>query len=274
MDNPHPDRSLGEKLSISIGTAIPLESLLVDGAKGVGHLYMNISTLFRNYAGSFEDPFKIKRKEFTLGFISELNLIHSIVIEGITGNISPIFYITRGKSILTSFKHCKIKYAHTRAQIDYEDLHDSVITEAVRLLKGVLVEEYDLLINGKHTVSYMITSYPMDLLSHHKFRNLTLLESHTGVLKERKNWISKLNSSDKYSNVPFNLLSIQILGDKSKWLNSMGREWTNMLLDIAVYGNWHPLTTMEKVKFDIARTPLINRVRKTELDYMAKISLK
>ena len=53
MDN---ERALGEIFaSISISTAVSLEKLMESGAyKAYSHIYINVSTLFRNYLGSFK----------------------------------------------------------------------------------------------------------------------------------------------------------------------------------------------------------------------------
>jgi hypothetical protein len=267
-------RTLGEKISISVGTAIPIEKLLETGSKGIGTLYLNVATLFRNFYGAIEDPDKVNKKDLVVAFVDELNQLYSIVLESVPGNIVPIFYNTSGKSLDNVFKHCSLKKPTTQAQRDYSNLQTYVINETVKLLGGIIVEEYDLLINGRNNISYIITSYPLDLLSYPKFRNLQLLESHTGNIKERKEWIHKLTSNEKYFNIPFNILSIQVLGDKSKWFNSMGRKYTSMLLNLAIKNKWHALTTTDKIVFDLDRDVNMSRVDKMELNMLLNTKLK
>ena len=112
--------------------------------------------------------------------------------------------------------------------------------------------EVDTKIYGNHAKSLILTLYPIDLFSITTFRDLALLESHTGAIKLYPKWSGKISSKEEYVNLPFNLLTLQVIGD-GKLFYSMGRVFTKALLELADKGNWTAITTKDKVKFDISR---------------------
>ena len=88
-------------------------------------------------------------------------------------------------------------------------------------------------------------------MSQSTFRKISLLESVTGNIKNKTEFITKLSKNEHYRNIPFNVLSIQIIGDKSTLLESQGQLYTGLLVNMVKDYNWTALTTLEKVKFDI-----------------------
>jgi hypothetical protein len=65
--------------------------------------------------------------------------------------------------------------------------------------------------------------------------------------------IRKLSTSDKYANLPFNILTLQLLGDKSLLFESMGVKMINPIIDLAIEQKWSAITNFEKVKGDIRK---------------------
>jgi len=93
-------RVFGETLSISVGTAIPLEQLLTtEMAKGYTHLYMNMRTLYRNFHGSFpRDNLPVLSKYVGL-FVEEIMMIKAIVSESIPGKLQTGILFTDSQII-------------------------------------------------------------------------------------------------------------------------------------------------------------------------------
>lgn len=255
------DREVGDILPISIGTALAIEVLLTGGKPPqADFLFMNIRTLYRNYHGSYKAPYLIAIKDFTNDFIEELKLILDTVEFTITGNVLPVLYTTTGEALKSTMPHAKLKIPSTTLQIKYSKLELYVVTAAAKKLKDKLTV-FDLLLEGNNSTSLIISNYPLDLLSYHKFRKLGLLESHTGVIKLKNEWISKLTKNDDYKNLPFNIMTIQILGDGVQ-IKTIGLKIVKSLIALATDNRWSAATTIAKVKFDLRKLkdPLLKNV--------------
>lgn len=244
------NRTLGEVFGVSIATAQALEAI-ADGklSKGYNHVYMNVRTLFRNLHGSYpKDEVPPANKLIDI-LIEEIALIDSLISQ-MPGHLIPYFYITTCKSIYGQFPRAKIKEPKTPLQINYSAIERKVTTGVLNKLKEK-IKLFDVKISGNNSSTLIITHMPIDLLSANSFRKLSLLESHTGVIKGRSEWITKLTSNEEYRNVPFSALAIQIIGDKNNQFESLGRKITYHLVELAKTHRWTALTTVEKMKFDI-----------------------
>lgn len=247
------ERILGEILSLSVATAIPLETLMsTENAKGYSQLYINLSTLYRNFHNSFNNNLPVLSKYVDL-FVEEVLTIRSIVNDVIPGKLYPALYLTTAKSLSTTFPKAKIKIATTNLQKNFEELEKATIVKALAKINKDedIVKVYDLAIKGHNTSALILTHQPLDLMSYSSFRKLTLLESHTGTLKNKTEWILKLSKNEAYRNLPFNILTIQILGDSNHRLAGMTPKIKDTFLDLATTCNWSAITTLAKVKFDI-----------------------
>ena len=248
----HGNRVLGEILAISVATAIPLEHLLAtDIAKGYTHIYLNVRTLYRNFHGSFEKENVPTLTKYVDLFVTEILLIHSIISESVKGNLQPVYYMPTSKSLPVIMPWAKLKKESTQRQKNYESLEKMTIVKTLAKLDKNFVLIIDTLLKGQNASALIITHLPLDLLSYSSFRKLTLLESHTGALKSKVEWIVKLSKNSHYRNIPFNILSIQVLGDRNTQLGSMGIKLSNELLALAEKHHWSAITSLEKVKSDI-----------------------
>ena len=250
------DRELGDKVPVSIGTAIALEALLdLPRARKEDHMFMNMRTLWRNFYGSFADTTKLKETQLLEPFLEELELIESTIVNGLDGNWTPVFYIMSAKSLAKQLPHAKLKIARTPKQIDYAAIETYVLSKVVDHNEWEeRVQVFDTLVRGGNTKALMISHYPLDLLSKGRFKSLMLLESHTGAVKPREQWGTKLTTNKDYNDLPFNIMMVQLLGDGSNQLLSLGPKFKKPLLEIAAKKKWHANTTDQKIKFDIRGT--------------------
>ena len=265
MDN---ERALGEIFaSISISTAVSLEKLMESGAyKAYSHIYINVSTLFRNYLGSFKvdktnDYNKKELDDFKKGFLDEIISINSIIINTISTRMHPVFYVCNYRSFERIFIDAKVRKPTTNKQIMYENIHNNVVTDTVIKLNSLFdpkndedepfIKEYDVAVKGNNTTSLILTHMPLDLLNNSSFRKLMLLESHTGAIKQKTEWISKINKNEEAINIPFNILSIQIFGDNNLKLHSLDKPTVTAFIEVSKKGKWYSGVTMAKVIFDI-----------------------
>jgi len=259
------ERQFGETLGVSIGTAIPLELMLADNIhKGYEFIYLNLRTLYRNFHGAYPRDQYPTSKVMAKDFLEELITIQSLITETIPGRLKPIFYLASCSSLPSLITDAKLKVIHTPKQKEYYDLERVVFALALKANKDINVQNYNCLVKGNNTSSLMVSHLPLDLISSHLFRKLGLLESHTGAIKLKTEWITKLNKNEIYRNIPFNILSIQILGDNNNQFQSMGTKFTKYLVQLATDHNWNANTNMAKVQYDI---------RKLNDKYLASILL-
>jgi hypothetical protein len=265
-------RSIGETIPVSIGTAIALEQF-VDSQEmqsAYNSLWINVRTIFRNLVGSYEKtPTKLQTGPILDAFEDEIREIVSIKSKYLSNGFDIHLYFPTYNSVPNVFIEAKIKEPTTKLQLEEAKLE----RQAWERLKvfGDLIKRFDIKINGKQSLGLMLTHYPIDLFSVTTFKKLSLLESHTGVVKERPEWITKISKNTAYSNLPFNLLTIQVVGD-GKTFHCMGKAFTNALLKVADGGKWTTLTTRDKVKFDLAR--INDKYTGEEFTKMLTVSLK
>ena len=244
MESP---RTLGEKLAISIATAEALEKIAVEKIP-VDNLWVNIRTLFRNYYGSFDEPSSVPPGTLVKGFIEEALVIQELL----HGVLRVTYYVTDTRSLVGIMPHAKFKVPTTPGQ--------KIVANAERLcVSGIVNEEgIDLveckqLLPGKNANAYIMTHFPLDLMSRYEFGIFELLESHTGEIKKPIEFIKKLTKNEKYHKLPFNLLTIQVLGDRSVQFSANAGVYRKNLLQLAESNRWNPATTKAKVLSDIGK---------------------
>lgn len=249
------ERVMGETLtSVSVGTAAPLEQLMkMEKPMKEEYLFMNVRTIYRNFYNAIESPEKISVQVLAEELEKELEMIKMNVGARIPGNIIPVFYICSNKSIRKIFPHAKLKEATTEIQKNYESMERSTMEFLMNMPLGSKTKIYDCLVKGNNSKSLILTHFPMELLSFHTFHTLQLIESNTGIIKDRSEWNSKLTNPEVRTNLPFNALTLQILGDHATQFNSAGIRFLKPLKEIAEKGNWSTSTTNAKVKYDIEK---------------------
>lgn len=242
----------GEILTISVGTAIALEALIkVENTHPQTRLYMNVRTLLRNFLGSIEDVEQVSVKELTGAFLREMKQIRTIVTTSIPGKMELIYYMPSYATLPKKMPRAKFKEPRTNKQVNEFKTSEAIWDGVVKSSTIKEIKIVDSSISGDNTSAFIITHMPVDLLSESSFRDLKLVESHTGTIKGKLEWNTKLTNYEKYKNMPFCALTLQVFGDKSTMFHSLGNKFTSTLLEIAEKNNWKPTTTRMKIKYDL-----------------------
>jgi hypothetical protein len=245
-------RALGETLSISVATAMALEKLLTtDTTKGHSVIQLNVKTLFRNMYGSYTKENVPSITAFANSFYEEIQQIQSIISDSLPGKIHPIFYVATHKSLGKCFPDANLRITTAPARVNYEAYEARVYERIYKLTKGNLIVGYDTLIKGNNVSALILTHHPVDLLSYYTFRKLTLIESHTGVIKGKTEWITKLTKKDEYRNIPFNSLAVQVYGDNGNLINPLSVKIREHFAELGTAKTWSAVTTLAKQQFDI-----------------------
>ena len=97
----------------------------------------------------------------------------------------------------------------------------------------------------------MITHYAFDLLSFRKFKNLTLLETHTGKAKGRELWYTKYYNGKDLPELPFRLDLLTLLGDGTLFRNKVPK-FKKEIIRMAKDYHWSSITTTDKIRHNIS----------------------
>ena len=241
------------EFSFSPGTEIPAMALaeyLADTTtSSVLNLWVSFDTLLRNAQGW------LAKESQSPEALAEQVLTDFMGLKTITG-MHVTLYSTSPKFILSMVPKAGAK-EKTPKQLEqlrlagkaWKVFCDNPNYPEVKVIHGKVSEGYDVI---------LLTHKPVDYLMHYGFSSLLLVESHTGVIKNRSVWGNKLLTTkmqkEKYSgHVPAIALSYAILGDGNKDLVGASRKLRSTYLDAGVDFKWTYLTTKDKVRNDMVK---------------------
>lgn len=241
-------RAVGE-LPLSIGTSLAIEAL--KDVNGYDSLWINVKTLYRNIYEACDR--ELLNKLEANGIADIISDEISFIRRHLTVKMKVVIYDLGYKGLEKRYPKALLKTANTDRQIAYQKMMDETIDI-------VIGEDFDQKIEfdagselrGEPTKSLIMTHYPVDLLSRTKFRQLRLLESHTGVIKGRSEWFTKLQNGREMNFLPFNKFTIQIFGD-GKHFSGYPPKVKKAVMTMAIENRWTSVTTNDKVRFSIKR---------------------
>lgn len=248
------ERTIGETVGFSIGTAIPIEEVILLEKNPVKTLWLNGRTLFRNF---YEAIDKDKRNQYSIAditkeFIEEVdNLIPFLNEQGVRAKV----YNTLGVSTMKRrIPDAKVKLPKTPQQIKYVEYEKFAVENLMSLMSKEVSETFKVKLYGpiKEHV-HILTHLPIDLLSEFEFGKLSLLESHTGTIKTRSQWITKITKNEEYAHLPVNILTIVVLGDRTNNFYALSPSIKKELLEISKQAKWTPMTSFPIVKKDVKK---------------------
>lgn len=251
---------------LSIGTGLALESLFepteerydpdreipinvnVDSYKI--HIF-NIFTLARNILSSINEKDKdslLNNKMFSETLRNEIHLIHALYEYKAC---NPVIFIPDYSKVYKNMNAGK-DTGITKAYIENEKILSKLknfnVDVDIKILKG----SYKIpTLEGKILIT---TSIPVDLLN--KNLDLTLLESHTGKLKRKKDFYTKIHKLGKHSleHMPFIQEVVYFMGDSSIVL-PQPLKIRRQFYELSIERNWTSRTTSVKVRDDISKVP-------------------
>lgn len=260
-------RTLGPKTPLSVGTAMVFDNDEVDFSTWEPYLYVNLRTLLRNLIQAMETDFVLQLDEDSLfpKFMEEVETFEEYVKKYTNDKTEVVFYLPDYRNISKMLPFAGLRTIKTDKQQIIYDLEQTIFR---RLKKEVEYQEKEArknkseweppFIETDHTLprgkgsALILTNYPTDLLSYTSFPLLKLIESHTGKIKKRDEWNSKLTGDKlRLVNIPFNRFTLQICGDGNNLLMSGSKKMKDFLFDLADKNNWTSMTTIDRVKFCI-----------------------
>lgn len=259
---------------LSIGTSLAFETLFegvqspydperkipehVDISK-YNIFMINVDTLVRNIIGAIptQDAESLTPQAILLTLQEEIRYIIDILNIHDPLKTVKLYFYSRNYTLIkkTFIKSRIVRFyePHTQKQI----ILSSQIYGTVNLLKKDKDYDfihYDIGVKLYPTVAetaLIFTHIPYDLLVDSSFRNLSLLESHTGLVKTKKDFWTKYYDSKKLdlSNIPFQRKLLAMFGDHVMF------KPTSMIIrkdiiELAQKCKWTSVTTESKVNLD------------------------
>lgn len=254
---------------LSVGTSLALESAVLTDRPSIDperkipqkvnltdydEVWVNISTLFRNLMGSLtkDDSKRVHPSEIAIGLTEEIEFIQNIVATETLNKTSVIFYICEYRDLNRKYPNASFRTVTTDNQKIYKALHDDSIQRVIKHFGRVpFIKIFNSeLQTSNYRNALLISHIAHDLLSYKNFRELHLLESHTGVLKKKFQWHTKYEHGKELSMLPFNKVLLQLFGDNEHF-KPFPIAIRKQILQIAETYKWTPATTIEKIKFNL-----------------------
>lgn len=254
---------------ISVGTGLALESIFTKQIASIDpervipqkvnildyeYFFVNLATLFRNLMGSLtkEDSARVLPRELSQVMLQEMELIQDLVATESLNRTKTYFYISKYNNIHSHLKHVSFRVDSTEKQKIFKHLQNETINLVLKETKEnsyIKVFDNDIIPPTK-SKALILTHIAFDLLSSDKFKELHLIESHTGILKKKQDWNTKYYEGKQLVNIPFNKVFIRVFGD-SEIFKPMDIKLRRSVMELAQNQRWTGLTTKDKIRHDI-----------------------
>lgn len=262
------NRAIGETLPVSIGTALIVDGPKADPSRWNHVVLINLLTLSRNIIQSVPaaSQFDLRSDDVTEVVLTEMDILRQS-LNAYAPGVQVEFYLPDYKLIYIDFPMAKPRLFNTKNKqfvqqmmLDVRVKLKELIEEEnkkrderkqeplpIRIMRGWKLDKD----KRKTTI---LTSFPTDLLSQYQFPALTLLESHTGAVKSRREWNTKLNWHKKEDivNMPFMKFTLQVFGDDVFFIqqNLKVKQW---VVDMSKRDRWTPITTESTIRGSIGK---------------------
>lgn len=243
----------------SIGTSLAFERITNTGEfeqtfdkppiQDMESVWINLRTLIRNAHNAVEtqDQMYITGEALSEAVSEDWEAINNAVAE-VNPNCELRLYLCTYEGINEEFPNANFRNSSTTKQLSYETVERDVISYFLDNYSEELLKFKWQLSGSKGCV--LLTHLPLDLVSYPKFPSLKLLESHTGAIKERRHWHTKMKIKKDGPVIPFCRAMLVIFGDSSMF-SPQPIQARKTLLKISEKSKWHPLTSMAKIEQDV-----------------------
>lgn len=253
------DRVMG-RFPLSIATSLAIEGAIGEHEEHptgknelvlYNQIWVNIKTIFRNLYNSVDRELieTVPHVALYEQIEVETDQFRRIIESETQGQMDVIFYVSDYAGMERAYPYAHLRGDTTPLQKTYTSAMIGSLAPYVRNHQDDL-KTFRLKISGSPVGKTMIlTHYALDLTAK-GFKELVLLESHTGTVKHRNQWYTKYLNGSTIPTIPFNEGFMQVFGDKEHF-RPMSIGIRKAILNLAEERNWSQVTTLEKIKFDI-----------------------
>ncbi len=257
------------KYQVSIGTSLAFETLfgINDNIapteplpfKQYTYVLINLRTLIRNMYGAVQKELKAEwsAQKYYDKVKKELEMIPLILDDQSQGQLSAVYYLPSYRSVEKTYPNAILKSMSKKAygRQHYEAIEQYCVAQlnAAALRGEQTIAMVDTSLPPMDQKSVIMTHLPIDLLSYSKTDLVDLIETHTGVIKPRRLWFTKLNGKG-LDRIPFTEWSLQWFGD-GKTFSGMPPKYRAAVLEFAEKNHWNQTTTDRLIKAQMNRFP-------------------
>ena len=254
---------------ISIGTALSFETLSIGPnpvydpdrpiPKGTDisrfdSFWINLKTLYRNIISALPARSQegVMAGECLYALEYEVETIREIINTISRGAIVPTFYSTDYEDIAKEHPFGILRTYNTPKQQAYHAQETVVVKEFHKRhddKEGVYYVKRSI-IPTTPTKGLILTHSAYDLISSRYFSDLALLESHTGVVKNKSQWYTKFSSMKDEASIPMSSTMLQIFGD-SILFKPFPIAQQREVVEVAHTRNWSSITTKERIRLSL-----------------------
>lgn len=259
---------------VSVGTSLALETIIPNWPvfdpereappkvplSKYSRVWINLRTIARNLHNAVANEYKETLKPNDLGaaIAEEAWAVAQAIEQASSSAVKAMIYWPKYNELQRYFPVASLRTPSTEKQKSVEKIvsaamefaHEVLATNHPQNYKRVSIK----IDPGSYAQTLMMTHMPVDLLNVRRFGSLELLESHTGVVKARNLWYTKLFAGKSLSVIPFCEMSLQVFGDDHSFHPkniSVKRE----IITIAESNHWSWMTTESKMRADILKHP-------------------
>lgn len=255
-------------LPLSIATSIALEHLFgitseanpepkPKSIQNYREFWINLKTLYRNLHGALDKESSkiVLPNELATTLREEMEMISSLVNEYSLGVTRVIYYVSNYEGLDKKFKSAQIRTDVTENQKAYSSLMRLTLDKLLKEVSNNDNLEVRLFLlkirpTNNNTKTLILTHIAYDLVSHTNFGSLTLVESHTGAIKDRDKWYTKYYDGKELSMIPFIEALLPVFGD-NEFFKPLSKQARMDILEIANKYHWSAVTTREKLLYGI-----------------------
>ena len=268
-------RMLGQ-FPLSIATSVAFESLLnmeppadappwvrrpsgsIEPIKRMGELWVNLRTLLRNIDGAIDSETlnEASPLDYYRVLVAEISAIQAIVND-LPPDQRPVlrFFTKSYENLSKIWPHALFRDVTAPKLKVYAVMENNVMSYfAEDIKKGIFSPEQVVIADSYLTLGLrpsLLSHFPVDLVLTKGNKFEALVESHTGAIKRKEEWYTKLRDGNKYPRIPFDRAMVQIFGDKENMLSPQTIQIRKRLGAISEKYHWNPTTTRDRVTFCI-----------------------
>lgn len=239
---------------VSIGTSVAIEYIIEHPNELPKEIWINVRTLFRNlYSGvDVQTRDSTSFDEFAQALHGEMQVIQNTLEMTGVASLKVVFYYSDYNGLVKQFKYANFKQPRTEKQKRQFECEQTCINYILdNPSPEIDFRRFSDAIKAKDAEAWIITHTPVCLLSRRFFSKLTLLETHTGLLKPASKWYTKLTKGRELIRLPFNEMTIQVYGDGGNYFTGFPIKTKKEVYELATSRGWNPLTTRAKIREDL-----------------------
>ena len=205
--------------------------------RSTGH-WVNVKTLFRNYyeaIGKDNIP-AVGITDLIDAFRQELDTYMDITAEQGNHKFKTILFCPDYIGLERRFPHAILRTDSTTNQVLFSKTLAMVLGQIIKNEKELIKLYPTRITDAQPTNTLMLTHFPYDLTTS-AFTSLSLLESHTGAIKDKSRWYTKFYNGKELAMIPFNEGFLSIFGD-NQLFRPIGAAYRNNLIELGKKYNW------------------------------------